>query len=79
MQYNDDNDDDREALTQQPPKKAPKKTINDVTDDGDNTLIGDLQNEKRNKILKWGLIGGAILLVVILAIVLPIVLSKKNP
>jgi hypothetical protein len=40
-------------------------------DDGDATLRGDLANQKK-KYLKWGLIGGAVLIVVILAIVLPL-------
>jgi hypothetical protein len=33
---------------------------------------------KKKKMIKWGLIGGAITVVVVLAIVLPIVLSNKS-
>ena len=33
---------------------------------------------KRKKMIKWGLIGGAITIVVVLAIVLPIVLTRKS-
>ena len=38
----------------------------------------DDPNIKRKKYIKWGIIGGVALIVVILAIVLPLVLIKKH-
>jgi hypothetical protein len=37
------------------------------------------QEEKRRKLIKWGIIGGIVLIVVILAIVLPLTLIKPTP
>lgn len=55
-----------------------KNGLNVTNDDEGATLIEDLGNEKRKNMLKWGLIGGAIFIVVILAIVLPITLRGRH-
>jgi hypothetical protein len=54
------------------------KTKDDKTEDamsGANALTADA---KKKKYIKWGIIGAIILIVVVLAIVLPITLTKKN-
>lgn len=54
-------------------------TLNQTADEeGGSTLQNELSNEKRRNMIKWGLIGGAVLIVVVLAIVLPIALSGKK-
>ena len=55
-----------------------RTTLNQTSEEEGATLSGDLHNEKRRNIIKWGLIGGAVFLVVLLAIVLPIALSGKG-
>jgi len=37
------------------------------------------QEARRKKLIKYGIIGGIVLIIVVLAIVLPLVLIKKNP
>lgn len=37
------------------------------------------QEARRKKYIKWGIIGSIVLIIVVLAIVLPLVLIKKNP
>jgi hypothetical protein len=36
-------------------------------------------DDKKKKMLKWGIIGGLVLIITILAIVLPLTLRKKPP
>ena len=44
----------------------------------DHTLIGNLQEDKKKRIIKYTVIGAIATVVLVLAIVLPIVLTKKD-
>ena len=79
MQFDDN---ENEPLNSRKGKKvgAVNETQNDnstIVPDQDGNDGGD--NEKKRKYIKWGIIGAIILIVLTLAIVLPIILGKKNP
>ena len=79
MQYDDpENEALNKPLTKGGSSDSKKYAhLNATQDDGDTTLRGDLDDQKK-KYLKWGLIGGAVLIVVILAIVLPLTLGGRE-
>jgi hypothetical protein len=81
MQFDDN---ETEPLNARGGKKvgAVNETQNDnstISPDQDNEGDSRWSDEKKRKYIKWGLIGGVILIALVLAIVLPIVLAKKKP
>ena len=81
MQFDDN---ETEPLNARGGKKmgAVNETQNDnstIMQDQDNEGDSRWSDEKKRKYIKWGIIGGVILIILVLAIVLPLTLGKKKP